>query len=324
MNTFEKSKAKQTPEQLFFKSKWVMYHIHCWIAFLCAQVLEMLCKEVHTAFSGRSLCTISNSALFCTTLLKTACCHHNHQAAGADISPPTQRQRPLLSPGGHLSFSSPRSNGSAVRTHSRKSSSGGGVQGVDMVDGGGRDVLGRSKPIPIQRQTSSRLKRDRDSMTSRGFFPNSTCGVGSTAGASHTSPTYFPQSWSVVSGNSGGRGGNTHQTPKSFRSWVIIPEPSDSELSGYEADVERGSHNIELAESCGEMDEEEGREGELLRSLTSCLVPPEVQKRVWILQPIWYGIDLLRENVSRGLTPLGWVISPLCTYVLSFAIHPPV
>ena len=100
---------------------------------------------------------------------------------------------------------------------------------------------------------------------------------------------------------------------------MIIPEPSDSELSGYEADVERGAHSIELAESCGEMEEEEGRGGELLQSLTSCLVPPEVQKRVWILRPIWYCIDILRENVSQGLAPLGWVILPMCTCVLSSA-----
>ena len=270
------------------------------------------------AFSGRSLCTISNSALFCTTLLKTACYHQDHQTADSNTSPPTQHQRPLLSPRGHLDFSSPRSNGSVARTHSRKSSSGGGVQGVDIVDGGGRDDLGRSKPIPIQRQTSSRLKRDRDT---QGFFPNSTCGVGSTAGASYTSPAYFPKSWSVVSGSGGGRGGSTHQTPKSFQSWVIIPEPSDSELSGYEADVERGAHGIELAESCGEMEEEGGRVGELLQSLTSCLVPPEVQKRVWILQPIWYCIDLLRENVSQGLIPLGWVIFLMYTFVLSPASY---
>lgn len=264
------------------------------------QVLVVLCNEIQMAFSGRSLCTISNSALFCTTLLKTACCQLE-QSANTATSPPAPSQKLHLSPGG-LPFSSPRSNGSVVRTHSRRSSAGGGVEGVD---GGGRDVLGRSKPIPIQRQMSSRLRRERDSVTSQNYFPNSTCGVGSAA-TSYTSP-HLPQSWSVISRN-GGRG--SYQTPNSFRSWVIIPEPSDSELSGYEADVERGTHNVEMAESCGEMEGGELKDGELLHSLTSFLVPPEVKQRVWILLPIWYCIDLLRENISKGLTPQGFVTFP--------------
>ena len=261
----------------------------------------MLCNDVHTAFSGRSLCTISNSALFCTTLLKTACCQQEQQPASSDTSATLQSSKPYLSPG---SVSSRRSSGSTVRTHSRKSSSGGGGGGVEGVDGGeGRNILGRSKPIPIQRQTNSRLKRDRDSATSQNFFPNSTCGVGSTAATSYSSP----QSWSIV-GSNGGAG-----TPRSFRSWVIIPEPGDSDQSGYEADIERGTHNVEMAESCGEMEDSDLKDGELLRSLTSYLVPPEVQQRVWILDPIWYCIDLLRENVSMGLTLQGFVI--ICGYV---------
>ena len=106
----------------------------------------------------------------------------------------------------------------------------------------------------------------------------------------------------------GGSGASRHHTPRSFRSWVIIPEPHNSELeSGYEADVERGTHTIEVAESCGEMEDAELKEGELLRSLTSYLVPTEVKQRVWILLPVWYCIDLLRENVSRGLSPQGSV-----------------
>ena len=272
----------------------------------------MLCKEVNTTFSGKSLCSISNSALLCTALLKAACCH-TEQSSISDASSPTPSRRvqwPGLSPGvaaGHAAglFASPRSNGSAVRTHSRKSSSGGGGvgAGVDAVDGvGSREGLGRSKPIPIQRQRS---KRERESMTSHGFFPNSTCGIGS------TSPAYFPQSWSIISNNSrdrGGSGGSRHHTPRSYRSWVIIPDPNDSELeSGYEADVERGTHNIEVAESAGEMEDGELKEGELLRSLTSYLVPAAVKQRVWILLPIWYCIDLLSENVARGLSPQGSV-----------------
>ena len=264
-------------------------------------------------FTGKSLCTISNCAILCTALLKTACCQQDHTTSDPDPSSPTQSRRLRPSPGGHSNlFSSPRSSGSGARTHSRKSSSGGGGGGgggggTEGVDGGGKDVVGRSKPIPIQRQTSSRLKRERESVPSQGFFPNSTCGVGSGTASSYTSPAYFPQSWSVISGNYGGAsGGSTRQTPRSYRSWVIIPEPNDSELeSGYEADVEHGSHNIEVAESCGEMEDNELREGELLQSLTSCLVPPEVQQRVWIQLPITYTIDMLKENVTSGLTPQG-------------------
>lgn len=89
---------------------------------------------------------------------------------------------------------------------------------------------------------------------------------------------------------------------------MIIPEPSDSELSGYEADVERGSHSLELAESCGDM-EEELEEGEMLRSLTSYLVPPEVQQSVWLLPPIWHCIELLRENISKGPSTHGSGVS---------------
>ena len=201
----------------------------------------MLCNEVNTTFSGRSLCSISNSAVLCTALLKAACCQPEQSPVDVSRSPSQRPQRPGLSPGvGGGLFASPRSNGSTARTHSRKSSSGGGGGvGVDGVDGvGSRNVLGRSKPIPIKRQRS---KRDRESMTSQGFFPNSTCGVGS---ASYTSPAFFPQSWSIISSNGRdrlGSGGKVsrHQTPRSYRSWVIL---NDSELeSGYEADVERGT-----------------------------------------------------------------------------------
>ena len=191
---------------------------------------------------------------------------------------------------------------------------------MDNVDGvgSGREMLGRSKPIPIQ-QRQRTAKHDRESLQSQGFFPNNTCGVGSTA--SYTSPANLPQSWSVIGSNerdrigSGGVG-SRQQTPRSYRSWVIIPEPSDSELeSGYEADVERGSHNIEVAESCGEMEDAELREGELLRSLTSYLVPPEVRQRVWIMLPIWNCIDLFRESVSQGLSPQGYAL-----FILRYAL----
>ena len=276
------------------------------------QKLEVLCEDVHTAFSGRSLCSISNSALLCTALLKVACCLQEQTlqdtlSSSASSQQPSQ-QRQLPSSGGapsHL-FSSPHSHNSR-RTHSRKSSSGGG--GVDVVDGmaSGREMFGRSKPIPIQqRQMKQMAKPDRESLPSQGFFPNSTCGVGST---SYTSPSYFPQSWSVIGSNGRdrvGSGGSRRQTPRSYRSWVMIPEPADLELeSGYEADVERGSHSIEVAESCGEMEDDQLREGELLRSLTSYLVPPEVKQRVWIMLPIWNCVDLLQESVSQGLSLQG-------------------
>ena len=274
-------------------------------------MLELLCKEVHTTLSGSNLCSISNSPLYCTALLKAACCQQQELSAAANTRnfPHSQSRNFHLSPaiGGLTISSSPRSGSSVARTYSRKSSAdgenGGGGGGGG---GGGRDVLGRSKPIPIQRQEGSRLKRERDSSTtSQNYFPNSTCGVGSaTTGHAHTSP-YLPQSWSIISG-----GASYQATAASYRSWVIIPEPTDSELSGYEADVERGSHhNVEVAESCGDMEEEEGnlKEGELLRSLTSYLVPPEVQQRLWILPPIWQCIDLLRENISKGLSPHGFV-----------------
>ena len=87
----------------------------------------------------------------------------------------------------------------------------------------------------------------------------------------------------------------------SLRSWVMVPEVGEAELSGYEADVEGGVHGLEVAESCGEVEEGEGLErGQLVRSLTSYLVPAEVQQRVWLLQPIMHCIELLRECVLKG------------------------
>ncbi|CAI8030833.1 hypothetical protein GBAR_LOCUS17487, partial [Geodia barretti] len=82
-----------------------------------ATSLEWLCRDIHTAFSGRSLCSISNSPLLLTALLKASCCLQDYTTAQDSPS-----QRPFLSPGGAPSnfLSSPRSNGSsgAVRTHS--------------------------------------------------------------------------------------------------------------------------------------------------------------------------------------------------------------
>ena len=269
---------------------------------------------MHTSFSGRSLCSISNSPLLCTALLKASCCLQQYTPQDSSTPSFSQQRSSLLSPGGGPSnyLSSPHSNGGSsiaatVGTHSRKSSLGGGG-GVDRTDGVGsaREMFGRSKPIPIQQRQSRPAKLERESLPSQGFFPNNTCGMGS---SSYVSPAHFPQSWSIIGSN--GRdgvlsGGSHRQTPKSYRSWVIIPEPSDSELeSGYEADVERGSHTVEVAESCGEMEDGELREGELLRSLTTYLVPTEVRQRVWIMVPIWHCVDLLEKSVAQGLSPQG-------------------
>lgn len=300
----------------------------------------MLCQDVHTTFSGRNFCSIANSPLLCTALLKTSCCipAYNPQqdtspsSSSSSNSQPSSSQKHILSPGCPSNFiSSPRSYGSsAARTHSRKSSSGGGGGGgVDTVDGmaSGRDIFGgRSKPIPIQQRLTQRgagKHIDRESLPSQGFFPNNTCGVGST---SYNSPAYFPQSWSVIGSNGRdrmGSGGSRKQTPHSYRSWVVISDPLKSEdlESGYEADVERGSHNIEVAESCGEMEDNQLREGELLRSLTSYLVPSEVRQRVWIMLPIWNCIDLLRDCVTHGLSPQGSVTSLIVSQSTRVYIH---
>ena len=66
--------------------------------------------------------------------------------------------------------------------------------------------------------------------------------------------------------------------------------------AGYEADVEVGLMNVtEMGESCDEREE-----GQLVHCLTTCLVPPEVQQRLWITQPLQHCISLLKESLKVG------------------------
>lgn len=282
-------------------SFFLLMHTHHYTQLACVlmlsklcfpQSLDMLCKDVQTALSGSNLCSISNSPLYCTTLLKTACCQKD---VAPDKASPSSRPHRRVSMEGFPLLSSSRGSGNGGRPRSVESGGGGGGgKGGEGGGGGGvgREIFGRSKPIPIQMQTSSPWRRH--SLHSSNMFPH---------GGGSATTSYSPHllhSWAVLSGVwGGGVGGSSVHTTGSLRSWVMVSEPSDSELSGYEADVERGSHSVELAESCGDM-EEELEEGELLRSLTSYLVPPEVQQRVWLLPPIWHCIELLRENVSKG------------------------
>ena len=66
--------------------------------------------------------------------------------------------------------------------------------------------------------------------------------------------------------------------------------------AGYEADVEHGlMYHTEIGESCDEKEE-----GQLIQPLTTCLVPPEVQQRLWITQPLQHCISLLKESLKAG------------------------
>ena len=74
---------------------------------------------------------------------------------------------------------------------------------------------------------------------------------------------------------------------------------SDSELSGYEGDVEQGTcHLTEVGESCDEATEE----GQLLQSMTTYVVPVEVQQRLWTTLPLQHCIRLLQETMKEGIT----------------------
>ena len=69
--------------------------------------------------------------------------------------------------------------------------------------------------------------------------------------------------------------------------------------TGYEADVELEDdlmYHTEIGESCDEKEEE----GQLIQPLTTCLVPPEVQQRLWITQPLQHCISLLKESLKAG------------------------
>lgn len=104
------------------------------------------------------------------------------------------------------------------------------------------------------------------------------------------------RSWSILSSNS--HHWSSRDGPSSFRSWVVI-SMSDSELSGYEGDVEQGTcHCPEVGESCDEAAEE----SQLLQSMTTYFVPVEVQQRLWTTRPLQHCIRLLQESMREGIT----------------------
>ena len=108
-------------------------------------------------------------------------------------------------------------------------------------------------------------------------------------------PTSF-KSWSILNSNSHCPG--VESGPSSFKSWVIL-SMSDSELSGYEGDVEHGTcHLTEVGESCDEAVDE----SQLLQSMPTYLVPVEVQQRLWFTVPLRFCIQLLQESMKEGIT----------------------
>ena len=54
-------------------------------------------------------------------------------------------------------------------------------------------------------------------------------------------------------------------------------------------------YQTEVGESCDEREE-----SHLVQSLTTYLVPPEVQQRLWIHLPLQHCITLLRESLKAG------------------------
>ena len=150
-------------------------------------------------------------------------------------------------------------------------------QKVEKLESSGKDS---SKPIPIRRRRPSK----RESTNSRGSLVGSKSFQASRTPHSEASVG----SWSLVDSVSGS---------SSLQDWVVI-SMSDSELSGYEADVERGTTFwSEVGESCDELEE-----SQLLQSLTSYLVPAEVQQKLWLLAPLYQCIELLRESMKGNVT----------------------
>ena len=146
---------------------------------------------------------------------------------------------------------------------------------VEKSESSGKDS---TKPIPIRRRRPSKRESVNGGIGSRSFQ------------ASRTHSEFSVGSWSLVESVAG----------SSLRDWVMI-SMSDSELSGYEADVERGtSYWSEIGESCDELEE-----SQLLQSLTSYLVPAEVQQRLWLLAPLYQCIELLRESL-KGSVSVNW------------------
>ena len=104
------------------------------------------------------------------------------------------------------------------------------------------------------------------------------------------------KSWSILNSNSHCR--SVESGPSSFKSWVIL-SMSDSELSGYDGDVEHGTcHLTEVGESCDEAVDE----NQLLQSMPTYLVPVEVQQRLWSTVPLRHCIRLLEESMRDGVT----------------------
>lgn len=134
-----------------------------------------------------------------------------------------------------------------------------------------------SKPIPIRKRRSS----TRDSVSSMSSVESEMKRRVSTSILDASL-----KSWSFVDSAPG----------SSSKSWVMI-SMSDSELSGYEGDVERGTNALtEVGESCDELDE-----SQLLQSLTNYLVPMELRERLWSLKPLFHCIELLRDGVKKGI-----------------------
>ena len=104
------------------------------------------------------------------------------------------------------------------------------------------------------------------------------------------------KSLSILNSNSHCR--SVESGPSSFKSWVIL-SMSDSELSGYDGDVEHGTcHLTEVGESCDEAVDE----SQLLQSMPTYLVPVEVQQRLWFTVPLQHCIRLLEESMREGIT----------------------
>ena len=152
-------------------------------------------------------------------------------------------------------------------------------QKAEKLESSGRDL---TKPIPIRRRRPSK----KESTNSGGSFVGSRSFQASKTPHSETSVG----SWSLVDSVAG----------SSLQDWVLV-SMSDSELSGYEADVERGTTFwSEVGESCDELEE-----SQLLQSLTSYLVPVEVQQKLWLLAPLYQCIELLRESMKGSVT-MNW------------------
>lgn len=280
--------------------------------------MELYCKDVQTSLQDSHLCAIANGHLYCTALLKVAC----HLPQNRDSSNQQSRETSPHMDGDSPALSSartsiPRNGGTQQLPQMIPASvprDSGANQPLQTVPSSvPRDsILHQSKQRPIDipgaRKTKSppivssslpvtaplmvppgktafvrRRRSSKDvSISSFNDLPISVTpypGLGTSMGESSLA------SWSVI-------------TEGSLRSWVIVSSPkSDSELSGYEADIEKGGTNqTEVGESADELEE-----SQLLSSLTSYLVPSSVQQRLWLMRPVLYCIELLREGMKGGM-----------------------